>query len=411
MLVAATFISCVWAAKNLAVFHAKPSLDFLDRVLNSDGTVRAKSLHLPDILTFDDQTHILIWDGDDAQLDRMRNHPDVAHLESDQIVRIQPFNTKTAAIGIRNAYRELDVIEPVKTAATNSTIVTQTNTAGWGLPRIAQRNLPIQKQYTYVSSAGAGVYVYVVDTGINTAHRDFGGRATWGTTTTAGNVRTDDNGHGTLVAGIIGGTVYGVAKNTSLVAVKALDKDGSGTVSDMLYGLQYVIQQKQKNPSRKMLANLSLGTKKSTALNQAIEAMARAGIAMVAAAGNGNDQGIGQNACNYSPASSQNAITVGATDQYDRLAPFSNYGQCVNLFAPGVGVTSTYIGSTTATNTESGTSFSCPYTAGIVALLLGESQVNMSPADILSNITSLATSNVVLGLGSTRSPNLLAYNG
>ncbi|KAG2177491.1 hypothetical protein INT44_008002, partial [Umbelopsis vinacea] len=283
-----------------------------------------------------------------------------------------------------------------------------------GLARISQKYLPLRTDYSYPESAGEGIVAYVIDTGINIGHDDFGGRASWGITTVDNSVDIDDNGHGTFVAGIIGGTAYGVAKKVQIIAVKALDRNGSGTVSDILFGLQYVIKNAKKlGNSHKSIVNLSLGTQKSTALDQAVTALVNAGIIMVAAAGNGDESGVGQDACEFSPASARTALTVGSTDRFDNVAGFSNYGPCVNLFAPGVQIRSTWIGSNTATYVSSGTSFSTPFAAGVMATYMSErisqNKTAMQPADIIRAITGMATTGAIHGLGST-SPNLLLYN-
>ncbi|KAG2173169.1 hypothetical protein INT43_004543, partial [Umbelopsis isabellina] len=292
---------------------------------------------------------------------------------------------------------------------------TETNVPNWGLARISQKYLPLQTDYTYPNSSGEGVDVYVIDTGINVEHQEFGGRATWGITTVENSGNTDDNGHGTFVAGIVGGALFGVAKDVRLIAVKALDASGSGSVSDILYGLQYVIKTAKLNGNKsRSVVNLSLGTQKSTALDQAVTALVNAGIIMVAAAGNGDENGVGQDACDFSPASARTALTVGSTDRSDNVASFSNYGPCVNIFAPGVKIRSAWIGSDTATYVSSGTSFSTPFAAGVVATYISERQrqkrANMAPEEVIRAITGMATEGVIHGLDS-RSPNLLLYNG
>ncbi|KAF9943811.1 serine protease, partial [Mortierella alpina] len=263
-------------------------------------------------------------------------------------------------------------IDAKDTAGPNNAYMIQQRAPSWGLPRVSQRNLPLKSDYNYPVSAGEGVDVYVIDTGINIQHIDFEGRARWGITTVPGAPNTDDNGHGTFVAGVIGSRTFGVAKKVRLIAVKGLNKEGTSTLSQILAALDWTIKQGRQSPNQKNVVNLSLGAGYSKVLNSAVDALVQSGMFIVAAAGNGDERNVGQNACKYSPASTPTAFTVGSTNINDQMSSFSNYGQCVNIYAPGERVRSTWIGPTNREiNTDSGTSFSAPNVAGIAALVMG----------------------------------------
>ncbi|WP_288402229.1 S8 family peptidase [uncultured Deinococcus sp.] len=258
------------------------------------------------------------------------------------------------------------------------------SSATWGLDRIDQRNLPLNGTYVY-NKTGSGVKAFIIDTGINTSHTSFGGRAVWGTNTTGDGRNTDCQGHGTHVAGTVGSSTWGVAKSTSLIAVKVLDCNGSGSNSGVISGINWALNNKG---SATAVANMSLGGPASSAVDDAVNNAGSRGLVMVVAAGNEN-----QDACNVSPAraSGSGVITVGATTRSDVRASYSNYGSCVDLFAPGSDITSAWIGSTTATNTISGTSMATPHVAGAVALLLqGNTGISASTArsTVLNNTTN-----------------------
>ncbi|NJP30650.1 S8 family peptidase [Micromonospora thermarum] len=278
---------------------------------------------------------------------------------------------------------------------------TQTNPPSWGLDRIDQRNLPLNSSYTYPNTAG-NVTSYVIDTGIRTTHSDFGGRATWGTNTADSN-NTDCNGHGTHVAGTVGGTAYGVAKTTRLVAVKVLNCQGSGTNAGVIAGIDWVTA----NAVKPAVANMSLGGGASTATDDAVINSINSGITYAVAAGNGDFLGNRQNACNYSPARAGPAITVGATQNNDAAASFSNFGTCVDILAPGVNITSAWHTNDTATNTISGTSMASPHVAGVAALVLSANP-SWTPQQVRDYLVNNATPDVVTNPG-TGTPNRLLY--
>lgn len=272
----------------------------------------------------------------------------------------------------------------------------------WGLDRIDQSSLPLSISYTYTAD-GSEVNAYIVDTGILTTHSEFGNpsRAKYGYNAVNTNLPPiDDNGHGTHVAGTVGGTTYGVAKGVTLYAVKVLNSSGSGTTSGVIAGIDWV----EYNHVKPAVVNMSLGGGASTTLDAAVTNCINAGVTFVVAAGNSN-----KNAINYSPARVAAAITVGATTSTDARASYSNYGSILDLFAPGSGILSAWYNNTTATNTISGTSMATPHVTGAAALYL-QNNTTASPATVSSALTSNATSGVLTSIG-TGSPNLLLFTG
>ncbi|MFF9867994.1 S8 family serine peptidase [Streptomyces sp. NPDC013953] len=276
--------------------------------------------------------------------------------------------------------------------------------ATWGLDRIDQRSLPLSTTYTYGTTA-SNVNAYIIDTGIRTSHSEFGGRAVVGTDTVGGGQNGQDcQGHGTHVAGTVGGRTYGVAKAARLVAVRVLDCNGSGTTAGVIAGVDWVTA----NAVKPAVANMSLGGGASATLDSAVARSIASGVSYTVAAGNGNILGLPEKACNTSPARVPEAITVGATDNADKRASFSNYGTCVDLFAPGVKITSAWRTGDTATNTISGTSMAAPHTAGVAALYLARHPA-ASPAQVRDALVGNATPGKVQN-ALTGSPNRLLYS-
>ncbi|KAF9917255.1 subtilisin-like serine protease [Lobosporangium transversale] len=314
--------------------------------------------------------YTITMDSDD-DLNDILNMEEVAYVERDSIVTIQ---------------------------------ATQVNPPSWGLPRVSQRKslINLKTSYLFPSKGGAGVTAYIVDTGINAAHKDFGGRAKMGANFIRGSPNTDQNGHGTHVAGTIGGNVFGVAKKVQLVGVKVLGADGSGSTSGIVSALDWIID---TNKGKKAIVNMSLGGVASKAMNDAVARLYKAGIPIIVAAG--NDPKI--NACNTSPSSSPRALTVGASDSRDRVASFSSFGKCVKIFGPGVQITSAWIGSNTAKNTISGTSMATPHVAGVAALYFSDAKIK-TPSQLYKAILSAATKNAVKG-DLRGAANLLVFNG
>jgi subtilisin family serine protease len=269
----------------------------------------------------------------------------------------------------------------------------------WGIDRVDQRDLPLSNTFTYAST-GSGATVYIIDTGILFGHTDFGGRAARGYDgLTDGLNGSDCNGHGTHVASTVGGTIYGIAKAAKLVSVRVLSCSGSGTASGVIAGIDWVT----RNHVANAVANMSLGGGASTAMDAAVAASIASGVTYVIAAGNSNID-----ACGVSPARLSAAITVGATDNTDTRAAFSNLGSCIDIFAPGVGITAAWHTSTNAINTISGTSMAAPHVAGVAALYLSANP-GVTPQQVRDALIANATTSRVKNVG-TGSPNALLFS-
>ncbi|MFY1649777.1 S8 family peptidase [Solwaraspora sp. WMMB762] len=292
-------------------------------------------------------------------------------------------------------------VDYVQQNRTVTLAATQTPTPSWGLDRIDQTALPLDNSYTYPNS-GSGVTAYIIDTGIRFSHNDFGGRAVTGFDAVDGGSADDGNGHGTHVAGTVGGTAYGVAKGVTLVGVRVLNSSGSGTYAGVIAGIDWVTA--DHAAGEPAVANMSLGGGFDQGVNDAVTRSIADGVVYSLAAGNSN-----ANACNYSPAATPDAITVGATTSTDARASYSNWGTCLDIFAPGSSITSAWHTSNSATNTISGTSMAAPHVAGAAALALAANP-GYTPQQIRDLLVDDATSNAVSNPGSG-SPNKLLYIG
>lgn len=303
-------------------------------------------------------------------------------------VEMTPEEAEALSQDFRVAYVEEDSVVTAD--------VTQTNPP-WGLDRIDQRNRPLSGTYTY-NFTGAGVRAYVIDTGILTSHTQFGGRAS-NVFDAFGGSGSDCNGHGTHVAGTIGGSTYGVAKSSMPRGVRVLNCSGSGSTSGVIAGVDWV----RSNFIAPAVANMSLGGGVSSTLDTAVNNLSNAGVPIAVAAGNSN-----ADACGSSPARAANAITTGSTTTSDARSSFSNFGTCVDLFAPGSGILSAWWTSTTATATLSGTSMASPHVAGVAALYK-QANPSASASTVRNAIVNNATTGVLSGVG-TGSPNRLLYS-
>jgi len=329
---------------------------------------------------------------DDSVIERVRRHPDVEYIEKDSVV---------------HALGETGELE---------------KNAPWGLARISHRDsltFSDFNKYLYAAEAGEGVDVYIIDTGTSVDHVDFEGRAHWGKTIPADDADEDGNGHGTHCSGTVAGKKYGVAKKANVYAVKVLKSNGSGTMADVVKGVEWAANahtdkvKKGKKGFKGSAANMSLGGGKSPALDRAVNGAVTAGIHFAVAAGNDN-----ADSCNYSPAAAEQAITVGASAIDDSRAYFSNFGKCNDIFAPGLNILSTWIGSKYAVNTISGTSMASPHIAGLLAYYLSLQPSSdsayavgdITPKKLKENIIAIATEGALSDVP-TDTKNILAWNG
>ncbi|CAK7267548.1 proteinase B [Sporothrix epigloea] len=348
---------------------------------------------------------------DESVIEQVRRHPDVEYIHRDTVVHTMKYETIK--------YEDIRVDKSECSPETEKG-------APWGLARVSHRkplNFGTFNKYLYAEEGGEGVDAYVIDTGTNTEHVDFDGRAHWGKTIPQGDQDIDGNGHGTHCSGTIAGKKYGVAKKANVYAVKVLKSNGSGTMSDVIAGVEFAAQRHieqvaaAKKGKRKgfkgSVANMSLGGGKTTPLDAAVNAAVNAGLHFAVAAGNDN-----ADACNYSPAAAANAVTVGASAIDDSRAYFSNWGKCTDIFAPGLNIQSTWIGSKSAINTISGTSMASPHICGLLAYYLSlqpatdseYSVAPITPAKLKSNLIAVSTVGTLTDIPAG-TPNLLAWNG
>ncbi|MEU4547848.1 S8 family peptidase [Nonomuraea dietziae] len=294
-------------------------------------------------------------------------------------------------------------VEYVQQVVVHRASDTQPNPPSWGLDRIDQRNLPLNSSYTY-GPTGAGVRAYIIDTGIRPTHSDFGGRASIGFDAIGdGQNGNDCHGHGTHVAGTTGGSAHGVAKGVTLVGVRVLNCEGSGTTDQVVAGIDWVTA----NAAKPAVANMSLGGSADTVLDTAVKNSIASGISYAIAAGNGFFGLFALDACTQSPARVPEAITVSITNNTDTKPSWGNRGPCVDLFAPGYNITSAWKDSDTSTSTISGTSMSTPHVAGAAAVYL-QGHPGATPQQVRDAIVNNATTGVVKSPGSG-SPNRLLH--
>lgn len=335
---------------------------------------------------------------DDDVIEQVRRHPDVEYIELDSEV---------------HTMKETESPEIEKNSP-------------WGLARVSHREgltFSTFNKYLYSADGGEGVTAYVIDTGTNVDHVDFEGRASWGKTIPQGDADEDGNGHGTHCSGTVAGKKFGVAKKAHVKAVKVLRSNGSGSMSDVVKGVEWAatdhaeVMKAAKAGKKKgykgSVANMSLGGGKSPTLDLAVNAAVDAGIHFAVAAGNDN-----ADACNYSPAAAIKAVTVGASTLGDDRAYFSNFGKCTDIFAPGLNIQSTWIGSKYATNTISGTSMASPHICGLLAYFLSLQPSSdsayavaaITPKQLKAHMIGIATKNALSDIPSD-TVNLLAWNG
>lgn len=365
------------------------------------------------VFTSDTQKHVIVL------------KPELAHEHRDFAANVfddaQWFNVSNIFVGYiagmtksqAFSIAQMDSVDYVEEDNLVHTCDIEVDPPSWGLARSSYRHHPSESEfhkYLYYSKAGEGVVAYSIDTGVNVHHEDFENRAVWGVTIPKDDVDEDHNGHGTHTSATMIGKAYGIAKKATLVAVKVLRSDGSGTLSDVILGVDWVVRHHQnRGKAAKSVANLSLGGSKTRALDAAIDAAVESGIFVAVAAGNS-----AEDACKSSPAASKLAITVGASDVDDKMAWFSNHGKCVDIFAGGKDITSAWIGpGNNEAKTISGTSMATPLTCAIGMLIMSEHKyANLTPKEIKNLILEQSTKDLVTGIPEwSKTPNRLIFNG
>jgi len=365
------------------------------------------------------QKYIVVFQDNVTETDRAAHMAQV-RVENYASFSIGSFSGYSAVLSdvVLSQVRESDIVSYVEQDKVIDAwqACSQQKNADWGLDRIGERVLNLDGKYNYDADAGSSVTAYIIDTGILITHNELQGRAIWGANF-VDDVNTDCNGHGTHVAGTVGGITYGVAKKTTLIAVKVLSCEGSGSNAGVIQGINWAASDAQKRKAL-AVANMSLGGPKSQASTDAVNAAVATGLFFAVAAGNSD-----LNACNFSPANAASAVCVGSTDvggvenaQEDIRSYFSNWGTCVDIFAPGTDITSAWIGSDSAINTISGTSMATPHVCGVAALLRAQNPT-ASPLTINNLLDSWSTPNEIAFTcdGSTKtqceqSPNKLLYS-
>ncbi len=368
---------------------ADPSAPGEASLSKSDGSIDVRDRY---IVTFKDN----VEDVDAMTDELMRGKGGKVHFRYRHALKGFAATIPAQAVEGMRRNPNVDVIEADGLVYKNAT---QNNPPSWGLDRIDQRNLPLSSSYTY-QNGGEGVTAYIIDTGIRFDHQEYNGRAFSGYDFVDNdNNAYDCDGHGTHVAGTVGGTTVGVAKNVKLVAVRVLNCNGSGTWSGVIAGVDWVTA----NADLPAVANMSLGGGYFSLMNTAVENSISAGVVYAVSAGNSN-----ANACNYSPASAPNALTVGSTTSSDYRSSFSNYGTCVDVFAPGSSIRSSTMTTTSSYANWSGTSMASPHVAGVAALYLS-ANTSATPSQVNAAIVNGATTGVISNAG-TGSPNRLLYS-